>query len=187
MTTTTGKVGRAIRGSDLEEYRQLVTLFPPIKIHSSEEAARTEAQIEELMSLPHLSVAQERFVDLLSDLVADWEDSQIDIPDVSGTDLVRALFEERGLRQKALVGAFATESVASEVLVGRRELSRKHIERLASFFNVSPAAFFPSDSSLTAAPVDNPGRPRTERAPSGSSSHSRRTSVDSGGRKSKGL
>ena len=44
-----------------------------------------------------------------------------------------------------------------------------------------------SDSSLTAAPVDDPGRRRTEGGHSGPSPHSRRTSVDSGGRKPKGL
>jgi HTH-type transcriptional regulator/antitoxin HigA len=82
-------------------------------------------------------------VDLLSDLLADWEDTTVAIPDVHGVELVRALSEERGLRQKDLVGIFATESVVSEVLAGRRELTRKHVEGLARFFGVSPAAFFP--------------------------------------------
>jgi HTH-type transcriptional regulator/antitoxin HigA len=39
--------------------------------------------------------------------------------------------------------------VASEVLAGRRELTRKHIEALARFFKVSPAAFFPAGSSAS--------------------------------------
>jgi HTH-type transcriptional regulator/antitoxin HigA len=53
-----------------------------------------------------------------------------------------ALLTERGLRQKDLVPVFGTESIVSEVLSGKRELQTKHIERLAVFFHVSPAAFF---------------------------------------------
>jgi HTH-type transcriptional regulator/antitoxin HigA len=55
---------------------------------------------------------------------------------------VKALLEDRGLRQKDLVPLFGTESIVSEVLSGKRELQSKHIEGLAQFFNVSPAAFF---------------------------------------------
>jgi len=47
------------------------------------------------------------------------------------------------------VGIFATESVASEVLAGRRELTRKHIEELARFFKVSPAALSPATAGST--------------------------------------
>jgi len=37
---------------------------------------------------------------------------------------------------------FGAESIVSEVLSGKRELQAKHIERLADFFHISPAAFF---------------------------------------------
>jgi antitoxin component HigA of HigAB toxin-antitoxin module len=55
----------------------------------------------------------------------------------------------RASAAKDLVGTFATESVASEVLDGRRELTRKHIEGLARFFKVSPAAYFPTGTRST--------------------------------------
>jgi HTH-type transcriptional regulator / antitoxin HigA len=124
--------------------RPLETL-PPVKIRTVEQAAMTERQIEAVMARQKLSDAERAYVDLLSDLLADWEDTTVDIPDLYGVALVRALLEERGLRQKDLVGIFATESVASEVLAGRRELTRRHIEELARFFKVSPAAFFPAE------------------------------------------
>jgi HTH-type transcriptional regulator/antitoxin HigA len=108
-------------------------------------------QLEPLLARPALSAAERAYVDLLSDLLADWEDATVEIPDLHGAALVRALLEERGLRQKDLVGAgvFATESVASEVLARRRELTRRHIEALARYFEVSPAAFFPADRRPT--------------------------------------
>ena len=106
---------------------------------------RPSSQVEALLARPALSAAERAYVDLLSDLLADWEDATVEIPDVHGAALVRVLLEERGLRQKDLVGVFATASVVSEVLAGRRELTRKQIEGLARFFEVSPAAFFPTD------------------------------------------
>lgn len=108
-----------------------------------------------MLAQPKLSEAEEAYVDLLCDLLADWEDATVKIPDIAGVELLRALREDRGLRQKDLVGVFSTESVASEVIAGRRELSRKHIEGLARFFRISPAVFFPANSDLTAA------RPKT--------------------------
>lgn len=141
--------GRMTLGFDRDEYVQLLEALPPVKIRTAEQAEATERQIEALLARPALSEAERAYVDLLSDLLADWEDATVEIPDVHGVELVRALLDERGLRQKDLVGIFATESVASEVLAGRRELTRKHIEELARFFRVSPAAFFPTDTRVT--------------------------------------
>ncbi len=50
--------------------------------------------------------------------------------------------EAHGLRQKDLVDVFGTESIASEVLHGKRELTKEHIKRLSARFGVSPAVFF---------------------------------------------
>src|SRR5262245_40413715 len=141
--------GRTIPGFDRDEYVRLLQALPPVKIRTAEQAEATERQIEALLARPALTAAERAYVDLLSDLLADWEDATVDIPDVHGVELVRSLLAERGLRQKDLVGIFATASVASEVLAGRRELTRKHIEWLARFFKVSPAAFFPTGTRST--------------------------------------
>lgn len=136
--------GKTILGFDRDEYVRLLEALPPVKIRSAEQAAATERQIEALLARPTLTTAERAYVELLSDLLADWEDATCEIPDVHGTELVRALLAERGLQQHDLAGIFATEAVATEVLSGRRELTGKHIEGLARFFSVSPAAFFPA-------------------------------------------
>jgi HTH-type transcriptional regulator/antitoxin HigA len=136
--------GRTTLGFDRDEYVRLLEALPPVKIRTPEQAEATEHQVEALLARPALSAAERAYVDLLSDLLADWEDATVEIPDLHGAALVRVLLEERGLRQKDLVGVFATASVVSEVLAGRRELTRKQIEGLARFFEVSPAAFFPT-------------------------------------------
>jgi HTH-type transcriptional regulator/antitoxin HigA len=137
-------------GIDRDEYGRLVATFPPVKIRDGAQADETEARIEALLAKPGISEAERAYVDLLSDLLADWEDSQVDIPDIYGSELVKVLLREGGLRQRDLVGVFPTESIISEVLSGRRELTREHIEALAGFFHVSPAVFFPVQSYRSA-------------------------------------
>ena len=46
------------------------------------------------------------------------------------------------MSQKDLTDIFGTPSIASEVLSGKRELSKDHIRRLATRFRVSPELFF---------------------------------------------
>ena len=53
------------------------------------------------------------------------------------------LFDQRsGLRQVDLLDVFGTASVVSEVLNGKRELSKNHILKLSERFHLSPALFF---------------------------------------------
>ncbi|MGZ7029918.1 MAG: helix-turn-helix domain-containing protein, partial [Terriglobales bacterium] len=64
------------------------------------------------------------------------------VPDATPIAIIRHLMEAHGLRQKDLVSIFGTESIASEVLHGKRELTKEHIKRLSARFGVSPAVFF---------------------------------------------
>jgi antitoxin component HigA of HigAB toxin-antitoxin module len=57
-------------------------------------------------------------------------------------DILRHLMDANGLRQVDLLDVFGTASVISEVLKGKRELSKAHIAKLSGRFNVSPALFF---------------------------------------------
>src|SRR5207244_4508687 len=66
------------------------------------------------------------------------------IPSASPLEVLRELVKANNLRQKDLVPEFGTESIVSEVLNGKRELNKDHIEKLSKRFNVSPAVFFKS-------------------------------------------
>jgi HTH-type transcriptional regulator / antitoxin HigA len=50
--------------------------------------------------------------------------------------------DQHHLRQKDLVDVFGTPSIVSEVLSGKREMNKDHIERLSQRFHVSPELFF---------------------------------------------
>jgi HTH-type transcriptional regulator/antitoxin HigA len=166
--------GNAIPGfddADDAEYAELVRAFPPRVIHDEAQLDATEPRIEDLLALPERTPAQDAYLDLLSTLVQEWEATNVEIPPVPAVDVVKFLCEMRGIPQRALVPIFGTPSIVSEVLAGKRELQRKHIEGLASFFHVSPAAFFPATTpapSEAAAATSEPAQPRRRRAVSAS-------------------
>jgi len=129
-------------GSDRAEYRELVDSFPPRPIRDDKDLDQTWAQIETLLTRSKRSKAEDDYLALLSDVVERWEEDHVEVPRLDGIELVRELLDDNQLPQRALVDIFGTDSIVSEVLSGKRDLQRKHIEGLADFFNVSPAAFF---------------------------------------------
>jgi HTH-type transcriptional regulator/antitoxin HigA len=143
--------GSMTPGFDAEEYRRLIDAFLPRPIRDEAQLEATSRQVDELLAPRERTSAQDEYLQLLSDLVRDWETEHVHIDAVSGVDVVKFLCEQHGLPQRALVPIFGTASIVSEVLSGRRALQTKHIEGLSRLFNVSPAAFFPTTSGGSAA------------------------------------
>lgn len=140
MVSTTRISGKTTHGSDLSEYQALVGSFPPRPIRDKKQLRQTWVRIESLLAQAQRSRAEDDYLSLLSDLVEHWEAARVKMPTLRGVELIRELLEENSLPQRALVDI--------------RELQRKHIEGLASFFNVSPAAFFrlPESSQASVRP-----------------------------------
>lgn len=125
-------------------YIELLQSFPPRPIKSEEEMLATQEVIDSLLDRDELTPDEEDYLDLLGTLVYEYEQTQEPIPDIYGVELLKVLMEENELRQKDLVPVFKTESIVSDILKGRRELTKRHIQELAKFFHTSPAAFFPT-------------------------------------------
>jgi HTH-type transcriptional regulator / antitoxin HigA len=89
-----------------------------------------------------LNAAGRELAKLLTLLVDNYEEEHHHIPSASPIEVLRELMEANNLRQKDLITEFGAESIVSEVLNGRRELNKDHIERLSRRFRISPAVFF---------------------------------------------
>lgn len=129
-----------------DRYVALLERFAPRVIHEAEQLEATQAVVDELLERKDaLDEAELAYLELLSTLIEDWEDEHVEVPEISGADLVRVLLEDRGLSQRDLARArvFATDSVASEVLAGKRGLTVMHITRLARFFDLPAELFLP--------------------------------------------
>jgi HTH-type transcriptional regulator/antitoxin HigA len=124
-------------------YIDLLQAFPPRPIKSESELLATQKVIDTLIDRAPLTPDEEDYLNVLGALVYEYEETLEPIPDIYGVELLKVLMLERGLRQKDLVPIFKTESIASAILNKQRQLTTRHIQELAEFFHVSPAAFFP--------------------------------------------
>lgn len=61
-------------------------------------------------------------------------------------EVLRFLMEQNKLSQYDLAADLGGQPVVSDILNGKRELTREHIERLSKRFGLSPATFFPVSS-----------------------------------------
>lgn len=140
---TDGKMTPGLNNS--KTYTELLQAFPPRPIKSEEELLATQQVIDSLIdrATKSLSPDESDYLNVLGTLVYEYEQTQEPIPDIYGVELLKVLIEDNELRQKDLVPVFKTESIVSDILKNRRQLTTRHIQELAEFFHTSPAAFFP--------------------------------------------
>jgi HTH-type transcriptional regulator/antitoxin HigA len=79
--------------------------------------------------------------ELLTLLIEDFEEKRDALEMSSPVEVLNRLMVANKLKQKDLLDVFATPSVVSEVLHGKRQLTTEHIRRLSRRFNVSPEVF----------------------------------------------
>lgn len=112
----------------------------PVTIKTEAENERLLAIIEPMMS-SKLTPEEEKLFDLLVRLVEDFEERQYPMGESSPTEMLKFLMEQRGLRQRDIVHLFGSSGVASEVINGKRAISKNQAKALAEFFRVSPELF----------------------------------------------
>src|SRR5579864_9519023 len=133
---------RATEIENKHEYAQLLVEMMPHVIHMEEENERYTAALEMLLAKRDRTPEESRIVELLTLLIEDFEEKNYSLPPATPRDIVRHLMESNGLRQVDLIDVFGAESTVSEVLNGKHDLAKSHIEKLSLRFNVSTEVFF---------------------------------------------
>ena len=77
----------------------------------------------------------------LARLCQEYEDRTVPPPAAAPVELLKFLMDQNGLRPTDLVDVFGTRAVASQVLSGKREISKTHARHLADRFRLSVEAF----------------------------------------------
>lgn len=123
-------------------YEALNELVP---LHPIRSAAGYRAAVAALNRLLDDGAADERsslagLVGTLGNLIAAYEALRHTMAEASGSDVLRLLMSQHGLRQADLP-EIGSQGVVSEILNGRRALNARQIRALATRFKVSPAVF----------------------------------------------
>jgi len=79
-------------------------------------------------------------VDIVGDLIEDYEAEQYPLPETTGIEALEFLMEQHGLKQGDLK-EIGSQGVVSEILTGKRELNVRQVRALSERFGVSTATF----------------------------------------------
>ena len=127
---------------DVSGYRRLIAKVSPMMIKTEEENERILAVIEKLILKGDARSAEEDAVlELLSHLVEQFESYAYPVGKTTPASLVAFLLEQRALRPAALEEVLGSRGRASDILSGKRSVSKRQAIRLGEFFHISPAAF----------------------------------------------
>lgn len=125
------------------EYATLLAKALPTVIRSEKENEHYTVLLQELDAKgSKLSAAEQRFAELLTLLIEDFEERHYALKPAPPIEVLEELMEANGLKQKDLLDIFGSPSIVSEVVNGKRNLTTQHIRKLSRRFHVSPEMFF---------------------------------------------
>ena len=114
-----------------------MTAFPLASIKSDEQLQEAQKVMDQLLAQGELKGGEEMYLDALSDLVAAYEDEHYPIEPASDADMLRHLMEAKGVTQAQLSRETTVpKSTISEILAGKKQLSRQMIHKFADYFQV---------------------------------------------------
>ena len=98
--------------------------------------------VDSLLDRKNLVSEEEDYLEVLGDLIEQYESETHPMAPVSDEEMLRHLIEAKGVSQTEVSKATGiADSTISEVLKGKRSLNRSHIGKLSRYFSVSPDVF----------------------------------------------
>ena len=132
----------ALATIDEAAYGKLLARALPRVIKTEAENERLIAELERLdIRGRPLTPEEENLADLMTLLVRQFEESKYPLGHAEPIEALRVLMEDRGIRQRDLIPVFGSSSVVSDVLNGKRSISKAPARKLAEHFHV-PARLF---------------------------------------------
>ena len=127
---------------DSKKYGALLVETLPQVIETDFELERVESIITTLLNKgERISPEEGKLLDLLSDLVEAYEDEHYPIPKAEPNEILKMLMYEHDLKQSDLLDVFGSSGIASEVVNGKRSISKAQAKKLAERFKVSVELF----------------------------------------------
>ena len=142
MTTATATLDIKTLQKTWAAFDRVAHLRP---IRTEDEYNRTVALMNYLLDIigDQEDHAMSGLLDLVSELVEDYDANHYTIEASEPKEVLRYLIETRGLKQGDLA-EIVPQSNLSAILAGKRKISATLAGKLAKYFNISPAVFVPA-------------------------------------------
>jgi HTH-type transcriptional regulator / antitoxin HigA len=122
-------------------YRDLVAEFSPKAIETEAEYDRTLAVAEQLTFKQDRTPEEGALHKLLVTLIEAYETQHYPMDESQPHEILQHIMESSGARQADLVGVIGSSGVVSEVINGKRSISKAQAKALGEYFKVSPSLF----------------------------------------------
>jgi HTH-type transcriptional regulator / antitoxin HigA len=121
-------------------YGDLLAQHQPKAIETESE---NEAAILLAESLEHRQRTPEEdaLLELLIILIEKFEETSYPLPNLEADRMLLHLMEARSMKQEELVGVIGSRGVVSEIVNGKRYISKAQAKVLGELFHVSPSLF----------------------------------------------
>ena len=126
---------------DPRKYGRLLARTLPVVIETEEENKRMLAEVSKLMDKEELSPEESKLFYLMVRLIEDFEERNYQISASTPQGILRELMDARGLKSSDLLPVLGSKGVASEVIRGKRSISKAQAKALGTFFHVSAELF----------------------------------------------
>jgi HTH-type transcriptional regulator/antitoxin HigA len=119
-------------------YGELLAKVQPHPIKDDREYDRLTAEVGRLMERgeDHLSTEETSLLEMLSILIEDYDRKHYPLSPAQPHKMLAFLLEQRGLEPHDLWPVLGSKSRVSEILSGKRAISKAHVKKLAAFFHV---------------------------------------------------
>jgi len=125
-----------------DAYLTLVKKHPLVSIRSAAQLRKAQKMIDSLLARGQLDPGAEKYLDALSDLVGVYEDEHVDMGKAGDAELLKHLMEARAISQSELAAELGLpKSTVSDLINGKRELTRAQVVLAAQYFGVQPSVF----------------------------------------------
>ncbi|MEG4168800.1 MULTISPECIES: transcriptional regulator [unclassified Microcoleus] len=125
---------------DRATYSNLLAEIAPKAIETEEEYNRFLAVAERLTFAKNLTPEERVLYKLLVTLIEVYETENYPI-ESEPHEILQHIMESSGTRQADLVGIIGSSGVVSEVVNGKRAISKAQAKALGDYFKISPSLF----------------------------------------------
>jgi HTH-type transcriptional regulator/antitoxin HigA len=141
--STTKSARRPRKGAVGDDYLALIRHFPLRPLRSDSDLRQAGEVLDQWLGKPNLTTGQRDYLATLVRLVRDYEQEKVrrGFRNLTPIDLLKHLMRENQMNTSELGYILGSRGLASEVLNGKRGLSKTLITKLSRRFGVEPALF----------------------------------------------
>lgn len=122
-------------------YHNLLAQVAPKVIETEEEYDSILAVVEQLTFKKNRTIEEQTLHKLLVTLIEVYEAENYPMDKSAPHEILQHIMESSGTRQVDLVGVIGSSGVVSEVVNGKRSISKAQAKALGDYFQVSPTLF----------------------------------------------